>query len=273
MEPTKVFTKEEVEAACKNNKNMEGSFCTLKIKMEKMKRSFIRILAQYTDEAIRLIDGLSHSVHSTMRKSEPKYFYVGVHNFETITVILENKVGEYKVYASLMAYDKFMAEKVKLNNNIFPNKQSKDVESSNPLYYHEQMISIPQAMLKDKCPESTGLRISCVMLLSVVLEGSSEVIKAGKFSIEATQQNRQLRDGTPMNGYLQKRSVAFYHFENEVKGGTLIININNQNKNCLDIYARMGSERASSALNDKTAKASNSLLVPNTVPGTYSITL
>lgn len=60
---------------------------------------------------------------------------MGIHNFENITVFLENKVGEYKIYASLMKYEEFNEQKAKKNNAIFPTKQNKDLESSNPFYY------------------------------------------------------------------------------------------------------------------------------------------
>ncbi len=50
-------------------------------------------MAQYTNDAIRLIDGVAHSVHAQITKSESKYFYMAIHNIENITVLLENKLG------------------------------------------------------------------------------------------------------------------------------------------------------------------------------------
>jgi hypothetical protein len=76
-----------------------------------------------------------------------------------------------------------------------------------------------------------------------------------------------------MTSFLQKKSFGFYHFENEVSNGTLLISINNQHKKCLDVYVRKGSDRASSGENDQKVVATNDLLVQNTFPGPYSITL
>jgi hypothetical protein len=53
-----------------------------------------------------------------------------------------------------------------------------------------------------------------VLLISVYYNGSGEFENNGKFVIEATQQNRELKEGLPLNGYLQKKSTAFYHFQN-----------------------------------------------------------
>jgi len=49
-------------------------------------------------------------------------------------------------------------------------------------------------------------------LISVVLDGQAEIIKGGKFVIEATQQNRELVENDPYSGFLQKKSVAFFYF-------------------------------------------------------------
>lgn len=42
--------------------------------------------------------------------------------------------------------------------------------------------------------------------------------------------------------------------------GTILIAVSNQNKNCLDIYMKEGSERATEQYNDKHSKASNELI-------------
>ena len=101
----------------------------------------LRVLAQYTSDAIRLIDGIAHPVHSEMVKTSPKHFYIGIHNSEDFAVYLENKVGEYKVYASLIPFTEFQ------NNHeasIYPTAEKKDLESSNPFYYLEQILMVPK---------------------------------------------------------------------------------------------------------------------------------
>lgn len=75
----------------------------------------------------------------------------------------------------------------------------------------EQIITVSSEKIKQKCPETT-YRVACVLLLSVILDGSNDILKSGKFVIEATQQNRELKDGAPLNGFLQKKSVMFYHY-------------------------------------------------------------
>lgn len=67
--------------------------------------------------------------------------------------------------------------------------------------------------------------------------------------------------------------MAFYHFTNQVENGTLFINVNNQNKNCLDIYLKAGSVPASNSDFDKSAKAENIIILPNASAGPYSITV
>lgn len=94
------------------------------------------MLAQFTDESIRLIDGVAHPVHSIMKKSEPKHFLFGIHNIENITVFLENRVGEYKLYANILKYADYTSQMAKGNKNAtYPTKLLKDFESSNPFYY------------------------------------------------------------------------------------------------------------------------------------------
>lgn len=46
------------------------------------------------------------------------------------------------------------------------------------------------------------------------LQGDQEIQKNGKFVIEATQKNRELKENVATSGYLQKKSVAFYHYQN-----------------------------------------------------------
>lgn len=77
----------------------------------------------------------------------------------------------------------------------------------------------------------------------------------------------------PLNGYLQKKSAAFYNYHNDIENGTILITINNQNKNCLDIYFRKGSERATANYNEKSSKAGNSLMYNDAEIGTYSVTI
>lgn len=74
-----------------------------------------------------------------MTKAAPKHFYIGVHNSEDLIVYLENKVGEYKVYASLMKFSEF-----KNTPDIYPTATNKDIESSNPFYYLEQILVVPK---------------------------------------------------------------------------------------------------------------------------------
>lgn len=57
-----------------------GSSCYLRVDIEGIVNTRLRILAQYTNDALRLMDGVSHSVHSIMKKPEPKYFYFPIHN-------------------------------------------------------------------------------------------------------------------------------------------------------------------------------------------------
>lgn len=57
--------------------------------------------------------------------------------------------------------------------------------------------------------------------------------------------------------------MAFYHFKNQVQNGTIFINVNNQNKNCLDIYLKEGSVPASNSDFDKSAKAENIIILSN----------
>lgn len=102
----------------------------MKVKAEGLENVRVRVLAQYTNDAIRLVDGIAHPVHAEMSKSKPRHFYTGIHNTEDLIVYLENKVGEYKVYASLMPLSEF-----KKTDDSFPTKDKKDLESSNPFYY------------------------------------------------------------------------------------------------------------------------------------------
>lgn len=79
---------------------------------------------------------------------------------------------------------------------------------------------IPKAKIAEKCPATKrnstfifGRKwVDCILLISVVLDGQTEIIKGGKFVIEATQQNRELVENDPYSGFLQKKSVAFFYF-------------------------------------------------------------
>lgn len=75
----------------------------------------------------------------------------------------------------------------------------------------------------------------------------------------------------PLTGFLQKKSVAYYNYHNENDDSTILVTINNQNKNCAELYLRKGSERATSQYNDKHAKTSNTLIYSEAKSGTYSI--
>lgn len=140
-------------------------------------------------------------------------------------------------------------------------------------------MTIPKEKITEKCPSAGkptlfGRRwLDCVLLLTVALDGQAEILRGGKFVIEATQQNRELRENVPLTGYLQKKSAAFYNYHNEIENGTILVTINNQNKNCLDIYLRKGSERATGNYNEKHSKAANTLMYEDAALGTYSITI
>lgn len=64
-------------------------------------------MAQYTDTLMRLIDGFSHTSHSRMYKKDPKTFYYRILNKKETTIFLENKAGEYKVFARIVTDDEF----------------------------------------------------------------------------------------------------------------------------------------------------------------------
>lgn len=72
-------------------------------------------MAQYTDRSIRLMDGVAHSVHGVVKKIQPRLFYFAIHNYQNVTVVLENKVGEYKIYANVMKYSEFALQSQKNN--------------------------------------------------------------------------------------------------------------------------------------------------------------
>lgn len=79
----------------------------------------------------------------------------------------------------------------KHDKSAYPTKTSKDVESSNPFYYLQQTLIIPKAKIAEKCPATKrnstfifGRKwVDCILLISVVLDGQTEIIKGGKFVI------------------------------------------------------------------------------------------
>lgn len=101
-------------------------------------------MAQYTDKAIRLMDGVAHSVHGAIKKIQSRQFYFAIHNYENVTVILQNKVGEYKIFANIMKYSEFAEQSEKNNTQIYPTLSKNDFQSANPFYYLEQIINIPK---------------------------------------------------------------------------------------------------------------------------------
>ena len=86
---------------------------------------------------MRLVDGFSHSVHSLMTRIDPKKFYYPVYNDEPINIFLENKAGEYKMYAKLMSYPDYVKAKMDGKNlsNLFPNNSDNMMSSSNPFFH------------------------------------------------------------------------------------------------------------------------------------------
>ena len=79
-----------------------------------------------------------------------------------------------------------------------------------------------------------------MVMMSVSVSGEEEVIKNGKFAIMATQQRRQLTQNVIVTGYLTKKSVGFYTYDNIIENGTILIQVNNDNKKCLDLYILKG---------------------------------
>lgn len=87
LSPSHIFEKEDVKASC-GDIGGSDSLCYLEVKIEGIYDTRLRVLAQFTTDAMRLIDGVSHAVNSMIRKSEAKYFYLPIHNFDNITVFL-----------------------------------------------------------------------------------------------------------------------------------------------------------------------------------------
>lgn len=48
------------------------------------------------------MDGFAHRVHSKMVKNQPKVFYYNIINRKETIIFLENKAGEYKIYANVI---------------------------------------------------------------------------------------------------------------------------------------------------------------------------
>lgn len=56
-----------------------------------------------------------------------------------------------------------------------------------------------------------------------------------KFIIEVSQAITYVREGQVVAKYLQKNSNAYYEYYHS-QNGTIAININDENRNCVDIY-------------------------------------
>lgn len=82
-----------------------------------------------------------------------------------------------------------------------------------------------------------------------------------------------LSPGIPAQGYLPKKAVDFYTYQNTIENGSIIVSINNQNLKCLNIYINQGTNRPTISSNKMQVKSSNTLILENSEKDLYSITL
>jgi hypothetical protein len=92
-----------------------------------------------------------------------------------------------------------------------------------------------------------------VLLISVVPEVNDVTSEDfGRFVIEVSQEDRYLKPGQPIVGYIERGSLAFYEFYNPQKG-TIYIQLNNQNQYCARLFIKKGNEtRATPSAYDKS---------------------
>lgn len=270
--PVHHFKSEEIKAAC-GLENEHSTFCYLQVSIKNVSNTKVHVFVQYTDDAVRLLEGYSHSVHAQMIKPQPRKFYYPILNAAEVNILLENIVGEYRVYAALMTYAEY--QKNVMNNikskDYFPNETKNMMVSANPFFHLEQLMTVDAGKIKDVCLVDGA--IDCVLLMSVGITGDSEVLEGGKFSIMASQQRRELLEKTVVTGYLTKKSAAFFTFQNSIPNGSLLVEVSNNNRKCLDLYMLKGPGVATSSVNDKEAKGSNTLVLESAEKETYSLTL
>jgi hypothetical protein len=82
-------------------------------------------------------------------------------------------------------------------------------------------------------------------LISVVTEDSQLIENTGRFTIECSQEDRFLKDNSPVIGYLERQSLGFYEYYNP-SNGTLYIQLHNQNKPCAKIFVKKGNNSRAS---------------------------
>ena len=77
------------------------------VSIQNVSNTKVHVYVQYLDDVVRLLEGYSHSVQGKMVKPQPRKFYYPVFSPLDIEIFVDNKVGEYKVYATLLIYSEF----------------------------------------------------------------------------------------------------------------------------------------------------------------------
>lgn len=88
----------------------------------------------------------------------------------------------------------------------------------------------------------------------------------------ATQEHRAIYENTIITGYLTHKSANFYTYENLIENGTIVIEVNNDNEKCLDLYILKGPEFPTASSFTKKSPSSNTLILENAEKTLYSIT-
>ena len=116
-------------------------------------------------------------------------------------------------------------------------------------------------------------KVDCILLISIDLLpdmiNQEEVIPNGRFSIIATQERRRVGENSVMTGYLLKEELGLFYFENIVENATIVIEVDNNNEMCLDLFIIQGTLDNGNYSN--ATYYSNSLIVRDAAKSTYSI--
>ena len=89
----------------------------------------------------------------------------------------------------------------------------------------------------------------------------------------ATQELRKIKDNDVLTGYLTKKSASFYSFQNKEENGTIIIEVNNNNRRCLDLFIMKGTSLPTASSYDEKTLNYNYLVLQNASKSTYSISM
>ena len=130
-----------------------------------------------------------------------------------------------------------------------PTAESATLKSNNPYYYNYQFAILSENHISQaKCKE-------CLLLITVERQAAAAGEEKSKFVIECTQEDRSLRQNSPVAGYLNKHSLALFEIHSPIEGA-LLISLNTQNQDCARVFVKKGEGEGRASESDHEYKSS-----------------